>query len=418
MDFNKYVLDLCVGAKVSSKELARLGIKEKNQLLQILSQRLLENTEYILEANQKDIKVARENNLKESFIERLSLDVKKVQYMANVLENVSLLKDVIDQYDNMKTLENGLVVGKKRVPLGVVCLIFESRPNVVIDSFSLCFKTGNSVILRGGKEAINTNLAIVEVVQKALVEKGYNKNFIQLVEDTSREIVPILTRQNKYIDVIIPRGSDSLIQAVVQNSTVPVIETGVGNCHVYVDKYADLDKAIKVVNNAKTHRVSVCNAMETLLIHDDIAESYLPKIIEVLDKSMVEYRCCEKSIAIIGKGELATEEDYSKEFLDYILAIKVVNNIDEAISHIDKYGTLHSEAIITENYTLSQRFLNEIDASTVYVNASTRFTDGDMFGFGGEIGISTQKLHARGPMGLEALTTYKYVVYGDGQIRE
>lgn len=418
MDIEQYVLDLCKNAKKSSKELSKLGINEKNNLLDTISKKLIENTEYIIEENKKDIKISRENNCKESFVERLTIDEKKVKYMSDVLKNISTLKDVINQYDNMTTLENGLIVGKKRVPLGVVCLIFESRPNVVVDSFALCFKTGNSVILRGGKEAINTNIAIVSVIQSALLEKGYNKSFIQLVENTNRELVSILTKQNKYIDVVIPRGSNSLIQTVIKNSTVPVIETGVGNCHIYVDEYADLEKAIKIINNAKTQRVSVCNAMETLLIHETVFEKYLPKIIEELDKSNVKYKCCEKSKKIISNSELATEEDYETEFLDYILAIKVVKNIDEAITHIDMYGTQHSECIVTENYTNSQKFLNEVDASTVYVNASTRFTDGDMFGFGGEIGISTQKLHARGPMGLMALTTYKYVVYGEGQIRE
>ncbi len=337
--------------------------------------------------------------------------------MSKTLSDVSKLKDVIDQYDNMTTLENGLVVGKKRVPLGVVCLIFESRPNVCVDSFSLCMKTGNTVILRGGKEAINTSKALVSIMQKTLEKLGYDKNFVQLVSNTDREIVPILTKQNKYIDVVIPRGSDSLIQAVIKNSTVPVIETGVGNCHVYVDKDYDLEKAINIVNNAKTQRVSVCNSMETLLVCESVKDEFLPKLSLKLKESNVLLKCCEKSINLVENGVLATEEDYYTEFLDYVLAVKVVKDVEEAINHIDKYGTKHSECIVTENYTTGQKFLNEVDASTVYINASTRFTDGDEFGFGGEIGISTQKLHARGPMGLLALTTYKYIVYGDGQIR-
>ncbi len=417
MSLDKYVEEICQSAKIASKSLMKLGIKEKNDILKEVSKELLVNKSFILDENKKDIEIAKENDLKESFIERLTLSSDKVKYMADTLLSVSKLKDVIDQYDNMKTLENGLVVGKKRVPLGVVCLIFESRPNVCVDSFSLCIKTGNAVILRGGKEAINTTKALVLVMQNSLEKLGYDKNFVQLVTDTNREIVPILTKQNKYIDVVIPRGSDSLIQAVIKNSTVPVIETGVGNCHVYVDSEADIEKAINIVNNAKTQRVSVCNSMETLLVHEDIKNEYLPKISEKLKESNVLLKCCDESISLVGNGVKATEEDYYTEFLDYVLAIKVVKNLDEAIDHIDKYGTKHSESIVTENYSKSQRFLNEIDASTVYVNASTRFTDGDEFGFGGEIGISTQKLHARGPMGLEALTTYKYVVYGNGQVR-
>ncbi len=414
----EYVENLCINAKKATKDLSKLSSIERNKILVKVSEKLLENKEIVLSANKKDVDIAKENNLKESFIERLTLDEKKIIYMADTLVNVSKLDEVLSQYDSMKTLENGLVVGKKTVPLGVVLIIFESRPNVTVDSFALCFKTGNVSILRGGKEAINTTMAIVKIMKDTLIESGLNENMVTLVTDTNREIVPILTKQNQYIDVVIPRGSNSLITAVVQNSTVPVIETGVGNCHVYVDKDADMQKAINIVNNAKTQRVSVCNAMETLLVHKEIYKELFAKLIPVMDKSNVEYRCCEKSLEVIKSGVNATAEDYETEFLDYIMAIKVVDNIDEAIDHIGQYSTSHSESIVTENYTNAQRFLNEIDSACVYVNASTRFTDGDMFGFGGEIGISTQKLHARGPMGLKELTTYKYVIYGDGQIRE
>ncbi len=418
MSLENYVLDLCINTKSAKKDLNRLSIIERNNILKECGKKLLENEKNILSENQKDISIARKNNLKESFIERLTLNSDKIKYMADTLVNISNLSEVLDQYDTMTTLENGLMVGKKRVPLGVVLIIFESRPNVTVDSFALCLKTGNVSILRGGKEAINTTMAIVDIFRKTLAEKGINENIVQLVTDTNREIVPILTKQNKFIDVVIPRGSNSLIQAVIQNSTVPVIETGVGNCHVYVDKDADFEKAIKIINNAKTQRVSVCNAMESMLVHKDIANEFLPKIIEVLDESNVEYRCCAKSLPLVFGGVLAKEEDFETEFLDYIVSIKIVNDIDEAIEHIDVFGTNHSECIVSENYSATQKFLKEVDAAVVYANASTRFTDGDMFGFGGEIGISTQKLHARGPMGLKELTTYKYVVYGDGQVRQ
>ncbi len=418
MDFENYVLDLCTNASKSKKDLNRLSIIERNDILKEVAKNILENQEYILEQNTIDVNIARENGSKESFVERLSLSGAKIKYLADTLVNIAKLPEVLEQYDTMTTLENGLMVGKKRVPLGVVLIIFESRPNVTVDSFALCMKTGNVSVLRGGKEAINTTMALVDIFRKTLKEKGVNENIVQLVTKTDRAIVPILTKQNKYIDVVIPRGSNSLIQAVIQNSTVPVIETGVGNCHVFVDEFADFEKAKNIVNNAKTQRVSVCNAMETLIVHNSIAKEFLPKLIGVLDNSNVIYKCCEKSLPFVKNGEKATEEDFATEFLDYILAIKTVENIDEAIAHIDNFGTGHSECIVSENYSNTQKFLNEVDAAVVYANASTRFTDGDMFGFGGEIGISTQKLHARGPMGLKELTTYKYVVYGGGQIRE
>ncbi len=418
MDLDDYVLNLCENAKKSKKDLNRLSIIERNDILKKVAKNMLAGEEDILLQNAIDVAYAVESGHKQSFVERLALNKEKIKYMADTLVSISELPEVLDQYDTMTTLENGLMVGKKRVPLGVILIIFESRPNVTVDSFALCLKTGNVSILRGGKEAINTTLAIVDIFKKTLKECGVNENIVQLVDNTDRAIVPILTKQNGYIDVVIPRGSNSLIQTVIKNSTVPVIETGVGNCHVYVDKNADFEKAINIINNAKTQRVSVCNAMETMLVHSSVAKEFLPKVVEVLDKSNVTYKCCEKSLPFVKGGVLATDEDFATEFLDYILAIKVVENIDEAIEHIDTYGTHHSECIVSEDYMSIQKFLKEIDSAVVYANASTRFTDGDMFGFGGEIGISTQKLHARGPMGLKELTTYKYVVYGEGQIRK
>lgn len=415
--YDDYVLEVCQNAKKASKELMKLDIKSKDNILNVVSNEILKNKDYILSENKKDIDNAKKQNQNDSFIERLELNENKIEYMAQTLLSVSNLKDVIDQYDTMTTLENGLVVGKKRVPLGVVCLIFESRPNVLIDSFALCMKTGNTVILRGGKEAIFTTKAMTNIIQNILEQNGFNKYFIQLITNTDRELVPVLTKQNKYIDVVIPRGSNTLIQTVIKNSTVPVIETGVGNCHIFVDKYADINMAIDIILNAKTQRVSVCNAMESLLVDDAIKEAFLPLISKKLAEKNVIMKCCSDSIKYIANGELATDEDFYTEFLDYIVSIKVVEDIDDAINHIDTYGTKHSESIITKDYANSQKFLKEVDASTVYVNASTRFTDGDMFGFGGEIGISTQKLHARGPMGLKELTTYKYIVYGNGQVR-
>ncbi len=414
---NNYIENLCKNSKLASKELSNLGIREKNIILNSVASEIVKNTSLILEKNKKDIDNAKNNNVKSAFIERLTLTKEKVIYMAKTLEQIAKLDDVVNQYDYMKTLENGLVVGKKRVPLGVILLIFESRPNMIVDSFSICLKTGNAVILRGGKEAIGTNIALTNIIQQCLINLGYNKDFITLVTDTSRQLVPKLVKQNKYIDVVIPRGSSSLINAVIKDSTVPVIETGIGNCHVYIDKDADFEKALTIINNAKTHRVSVCNSCESLLIHKDVCEKYLPAIEKLLLKNNVEFLCCENSLKYIKSGKLATDEDFHEEFLDYIISVKVVDSIDMAINHIDNYGTKHSEAIVSENYSSCQKFLREVDASTVYVNASTRFTDGDEFGFGGEIGISTQKLHARGPMGLKEMTTYKYVVYGEGQVR-
>lgn len=318
----------------------------------------------------------------------------------------------------MKTLDNGLTIGQKRVPMGVIGIIFEARPNVTADAFGLCLKAGSAVILRGGKEAFRTNQAVVSVFREALEKQGLPGDIVQVVPDTSRETANEMMRLNGYLDVLIPRGGAGLIQSVVQNSTVPVIETGVGNCHIFVDETADLDKAVAIVMNAKTQRPGVCNACESLLVHAKIADQFLPMVGEALQQKNVEIRGDETTCALISGSVPATQEDWATEYTDYIISTRMVENIDEAISHIRKYSTGHSEAILTENYTNAQRFLNEVDAAAVYVNASTRFTDGGQFGFGAEIGISTQKLHARGPMGLKELTTTKYIIYGNGQIRE
>ena len=330
---------------------------------------------------------------------------------------MALLPDPIGEVVEGKRLENGLEIIKKRVPLGVIAIIYEARPNVTADAFSLCFKTGNVVILKGGSDAINTNIEMVKTIRKTLEKLKVNPNCISLVEDTTKEAAIQLMKMNKYVDVLIPRGGANLIRTVVENSNVPVIETGSGNCHIYVDEFADFDKALKIIKNAKTQRVGVCNSCESLVINRKILKTFLPRLVEMLEKNNVEVRGDNECKNIVNKIKLATDEDFSTEYLDLIISIKTVGTIEEAIKHINKNSTKHSESIITENYQNAQIFLNEIDSSCVYVNASTRFTDGGQFGFGAEIGISTQKLHARGPMGLKELTTTKYIIYGDGQIR-
>ena len=336
--------------------------------------------------------------------------------MADGLRSVAALDDPIGEVLYMKTLDNGLKIGQKRVPMGVIGIIFEARPNVTADAFGLCLKAGSATILRGGKEAFNSNTTIVNIFRNALEHIGLPKDCVQMVEDTSRETATEMMRLNGYIDVLIPRGGAGLIQSVVQNSTVPVIETGTGNCHTYVDKSADLDMAVRIVINAKTQRPGVCNACESLLVHEDIAETFIPMVVKALKNNDVEIRG-DKRFSEEDGVKHASEEDWGTEYNDLIISAKVVKNIDEAIDHIRKYSTGHSECIVTENYTNAQKFLDEVDAAAVYVNASTRFTDGGQFGFGAEIGISTQKLHARGPMGLKEITTTKYIIYGNGQIR-
>ena len=355
--------------------------------------------------------------MKESLIDRLKLDEKRIIAMSDGLIKITDLEDPIGEIIEGKRVKNGLEILKKRVPLGVIAIIYESRPNVTLDAFGLCFKTGNAVILRGGKDAINTNIAIIKVIRSVLKESKISEDCVYLIEDTSREKSQELMRLNKYVDVLIPRGGAGLIKTVVENSTIPVIETGTGNCHIYVDEFADFEMALSIIENAKTQRTGVCNACESLVIHKAIAKEFIPLVAQRLSNKNVEIRGDEDSCNISDKIIKATESDWGEEYLDLIISVKTVNNIDEAIEHISNYSTKHSESIITSNYENAEKFLNEIDSSCVYVNASTRFTDGGEFGFGAEIGISTQKLHARGPMGLKELTTTKYVIRGNGQIR-
>lgn len=405
-------------AKAAAVVLATLPTPVKNKALLASADALLAAQTEILAANKADVDAAIAKGIKGAFIDRLTLTEARVADMADGLRQVAKLDDPVGEVLSMKTLDNGLVVGQKRVPMGVIGIIFEARPNVTADAFGLCLKAGSAVILRGGKEAFKTNQATVKALRSALAAEGLPEDCVQMVPDTSRETANEMMRLNGYLDVLIPRGGAGLINSVVQNSSVPVIQTGVGNCHVYVDESADFEKAAKIVINAKTQRPGVCNACESLLVHEKIAEAFLPEIGKALQEKKVEIRGDEATQKLVDGSVAATEEDWATEYADYILSARVVKDIDEAIEHIRKYSTGHSEAIVTENYTNAQRFLNEVDAAAVYVNASTRFTDGSQFGFGAEIGISTQKLHARGPMGLKELTTTKYIIYGDGQIRE
>lgn len=404
-------------AKEASYELMNATTTEKNNALLKMAEKLLENSEEILEENKKDLKKAMDKGTSKAMLDRLALDNKRIEDMADGLRQVVVLADPIGEVTSMWKRPNGLQIGKQRVPMGVIGIIYEARPNVTCDAAGLCLKAGNVVILRGGSEAINSNIAIVKALVKGIKEAGLPESSIQLIEDTSREVATEMMKLNEFIDVLIPRGGAGLIQAVVKNATVPVIETGTGNCHVYVDSEADLEMAKNIVINAKTTRPSVCNAEEKLLVNEKVAEEFLPIVINSLKEKGVKIIGDEKVREIIKDAEKATEEDWGKEYLDYIIGVKVVKDVDEAINHINKYGTGHSEAIVTRSYENSQRFLQRIDAAAVYVNASTRFTDGCEFGFGAEIGISTQKLHARGPMGLNELTTTKYIIYGNGQIR-
>ncbi len=405
-------------AKQAAASMNRLSVGEKNRGLTAVAQALTEGAGAILAANGTDIKNAEEAGMKESLIDRLRLTNERIAGMAEGINQVVALADPVGEMISMKTTSGGLQVGQRRVPMGVIGIIYESRPNVTADAFALCFKTGNAVILRGGSDAIHSNLAIVKVIREALKKEGLPEDAIQLLEDTSRETAKEFMRLNQYVDVLIPRGGAGLIRTVVETSTVPVIETGTGNCHVYVDEYADLSMAVSIIVNAKTQRLGVCNACESLVIHSGIAAEALPMICEALCAHGVEIRGDERAREFDDRMVAASEEDFGTEYLDKIISVKVVDSIDEAIEHINHYNTGHSEAIVTKDYHNSMKFLNEIDAAAVYVNASTRFTDGFEFGFGAEIGISTQKLHARGPMGLLALTSTKYVILGDGQIRE
>ena len=405
-------------AKASTSQLSLLSTKTKNQILNQMAEALEANTKNIIAANQKDLAKADDYGIKETMKDRLRLDEARIQEMANGIRQVATLPDPIGNVDKMWQNADELMIGAKRVPLGVVGMIYESRPNVTTDAASLCFKTGNAVILRGGKEAFYSNQLLVAIMQAVLAQNDIHPGAIQFVDDISREVVQEMMRLNDYLDVLIPRGGAGLIQNVKNHATVPVIETGTGNNHVYIDKDANLEMAVKITMNAKTQRPSVCNAIETLLVHKDVASEVLPILEKELLAKNVEIRADQKALAYLTQASEATQADWETEFLDYILAIKVVDSLEEAIRHINKYNTKHSEAIVTENYSAAQKFLNEVDAAAVYVNASTRFTDGFVFGFGAEIGISTQKLHARGPMGLDALTSIKYIIYGQGQVRE
>ncbi|KKK32885.1 gamma-glutamyl phosphate reductase [Salinicoccus sediminis] len=405
-------------AKHAAKVLRKLSAKEKNTALEAMIEGLKNHTGKILEANSKDIENGKNNGLGDALIERLTLNEERLAGMQDGLRQMTELTDPTTQNDGQWVNEQGLKIGKVRVPLGVIGIIYESRPNVTVDASGLCLKAGNAVILRGGKEAMNSNRAIVEALQEGLSGTAVPKESVQLITDPSRELAAEFMQANEHVDCLIPRGGAGLIQTVLKQATVPVIETGTGNCHLYVHESADPEMAKSLLINSKTHRVSVCNALETLLIDDSVAEKELPALGEALLEAGVGIHGDEKTCSLIPEAVPATEADYSEEYLGYEIAVKVVDGYEAAIDHIDGYSTGHSDVIAATDYQTIQNFLNEVDSAAVYVNASTRFTDGEMFGFGGEIGISTQKLHARGPMGLEALTSYKYVVEGSGQIRE
>ena len=404
-------------AKEASYILMNATTTEKNNALLKMAEVLLKSSEEILEANKKDLENAIEKGTPKAMLDRLALDESRINGMADGLKDVVSLPDPIGEVTEMWKRPNGLQIGKQRVPLGVIGIIYEARPNVTCDAAGLCLKSGNVVILRGGKEAINSNVAIVKALREGVKEFGLPEDVIQLVENTDREVATEMMKLNQYIDVLIPRGGAGLIQSVVQNATVPVIETGTGNCHVYVDCDADLEMAKNIVINAKTSRPSVCNAEEKVLVNEKIAKEFLPIIYKALKEKDVEVRGDKKVLEVLNEATEIQDDEWGREYLDYIIGVKIVKDVDEAINHINKYGTGHSEAIITNNYENSQKFLQRVDAAAVYVNASTRFTDGAEFGFGAEIGISTQKLHARGPMGLNELTTNKYIIYGNGQVR-
>ena len=412
------LLSKCILAKNATQKLISISTTTKNNALKAIADAIIDNADTIIKANKKDIDIARANGTREAMIDRLTLTADRIKGISDGVWQVMALNDPIGEVINMTKRPNGLIIGKKRVPMGVIGIIYEARPNVTVDAAVLCLKTSNACILRGGKEAINSNTAIMKIMQEAAYSAGIPEGTLNIIEDTSRETAIELMRMNEYIDMLIPRGGKGLIKSVVKNATVPVVETAAGNCHIYVDEYADFNMATEIVMNAKVQRPSVCNAAETLLIDRKIADEFVPVIFGKLQELNVDIRADEESIKIYPDNiVLATEEDYYTEYNDYIISVKIVDGVCDAIEHINKYNTKHSEAIITDSYQHAQKFLNEVDAAAVYVNASTRFTDGFEFGFGAEIGISTQKMHARGPMGLEALTSIKYIVYGSGQIR-
>lgn len=414
-----YISQLGENARKSKASIANASTKDKNHILEVIASNLLDNTERILEINKKDLESAKDNGISDAMSDRLRLTEGRIKDMSDACRELIALKDPVGEVLEGSVRPNGMRITKTRVPMGVIGIIYESRPNVTVDAATLCIKSGNAVILRGGKEAINSNKVLIDIMRESVAECGFPMDIVQLVCDTSRETASAMMKANGYIDVLIPRGGKGLINAVVNNATVPVIETGSGNCHIYIDNTLDLDMAVNITDNGKTQRPSVCNALETCLVHKGIAETFLPLLKERLDRHNVELRGCSETIRILGDSvKPATEEDYATEYNDYILAIKVVENIEEAIAHISKYSTGHSECIITQNISNAEKFQKEVDSACVYVNCSTRFTDGNEFGFGAEIGISTQRLHARGPMGLNELTTFKYLINGSGQTRD
>lgn len=416
MEIQTYVEDLGKRAKKAAPELAMLSSARKDKLLSAIADYLIANSAEICAQNALDLENGIQKGLSKALIDRLTLNPQRIESMAEGLRVLVHLDDPVGKIEGMWKRPNGLQIGRQRVPLGVIGIIYEARPNVTVDAAGLCLKTGNAVILKGGSEALHSNRILVKIMRQALADLNIPEDALQLIERPEREAATALMRLNQYLDVLIPRGGAGLIRTVVEQSTVPVIETGVGNCHTYIDNESDLEMARKIAYNAKVQRPGVCNAMETLLVHQEVAPKILPVLAADYQKAGVELRGCERTMKIINVLP-ATEEDWYTEYLDLILAVKVVDDLDEALNHIRQYGTKHSECIVTNNYQKSRRFLAEVDAAAVYVNASTRFTDGFEFGFGAEIGISTQKLHARGPMGLEALTSIKYVIYGDGQVR-
>lgn len=414
-----YIDELGKNAKIASQSLVKLGTAEKNRILNLVAKALLDETDFILQENVRDVEKAQENGISPVMVDRLRLDAKRIEGIVEGVRQVADLQDPIGQVVRGYTNLDGLKIVQKRVALGVIAMIFESRPNVSVDAFSLAFKTSNAIILRGGRDAIHSNTALVTVIRKALVKEGLDQNVVQLVEDTSHAVAEELMQAVDYVDVLIPRGGARLIQTVKEKSKVPVIETGVGNCHIFVDETADLDMATKIVINAKTQRPSVCNAAESLVVHEKIAEQFLPQLEKAINKvHPVKFRADQKALAIFKDAKAASEEDFATEYNDYIMSVNVVSSLDEAIDWVNRYTTHHSEAIVTKDLENAERFQDEVDAAAVYVNASTRFTDGFVFGLGAEIGISTQKMHARGPMGLEALTSTKFYINGKGQIRE
>ena len=418
LNIEEYIAELTRGAKEASRRLACTGTAQKDAAILAIVAGLVDSRNNLQRENQRDIEAARRAGLGNALIDRLLLSDRQIKTMTDGLRTIVSLKDPVGEVMSGWKMPNGMLIEKVRVPLGVIAIIYESRPDVTAEAAALCLKAGNAVILRGGKEAINSNLSIYKIIKKALSDSGLDPRCVQIVETTDRAAVDLLLKAERYIDVVIPRGGEELIRAVAEKSRIPVIKHYKGVCHVYVDEYADLDKAEKICINAKVQRPATCNAMETMLVHKNIAEKFLPGTAKKMQEAGVELRGCSNTRKILPDIKEATEDDWYAEYLDLILAVRVVSSFDEAVDHIAKYGSSHSDAIVTENVTSANRFTNEVDSAAVYVNASTRLTDGGQFGMGAEIGISTDKLHARGPMGLPELTSYKFVIHGDGQIRE